>query len=508
MNFPVILLFSFLCALVPPAISVIFHAQETLSATQGAVRISFRVNTDKIHETVLKIAKLAEDCHPPAQDHWLFPAWLFLNDTVTRALESVNSWPVFFSPFPTFTPRHKRQIGLMAATIFGATASYFVTEHFEHSGIQRSLNDVRRDLGRIHQNIHRLELFIFNTAKTQENDINMLFLQIQALSLKSLIDNLSNSFATLLTTKKVTPALLPLHNAKNVWSELSGFFRSKGFDLTLPVESLYELQASYELTSEGMTIFIDVPIVRHKLSLYSHASFPIEKPDGVAKPLMIYDNNYLAVDASQTSYVLLSQQELQSCPRIDGHALCPIPYLRKDFDQTCLSSLYGGHWHAAFALCNFTLAPSWSLAHNEFDKHWQLFTEQPLPYSVVCNNASHIRRSGLWKAGFSSFPAEERCEFSSENFRILPAPHYSVKSGFVRDIEWTPELLVIADTVSQKLPDLATDDLIPDDYHAHYFYGFTVLASVVAISAISVLLYLLWRYYKIGPSPTQTQGSD
>lgn len=335
------------------------------------------------------------------------------------------------------------------------TAVTNIVEHFTHNAVQERVDNIYDDLRNVHSDMIRLmarQAANYDKA-AKASHINAI--RLSALELRELVNGISDALTTLVTSQRVTPALLPPSKLKAVWQEAHNFLEASGFKLELPMHALYELPASFEADPHNsLTIFVQIPLVEDSFQLLRLLPFPVPLANSNV-PVIIHPScSILAVSKHATKFWEMSAEELNGCITFGTHYFCKAKELRKDVGDSCLMNLHQGAWQQAIVNCNARpYTRTWAVIEAD-SRVFHFYNAADVNVRSSCNTQGSVR----WPAGFHNLTVASNCTFETPHFVIPRELHMQKRSVYTNKFDWlTPAL-----PAQQALPKLTLHDLLPD----------------------------------------------
>ena len=279
------------------------------------------------------------------------------------------------------TEREKRFVGFLAGLLLGSVGTYTAMQ----------LTDMR-DSFRLSTNQEKIFTIIqdhevrLTTVEQQVKDLNQTIAKIildqgrvyETIEIKSLISK-SMQIAALeynhhgeitsaimrLLNGDINPMLIKTETLQMSLRKLQGKAKEKGYSIPLErVEEVYQLPNDYIIETgtkygEGtVTIFIHIPLVSKakNMDLYQLSPIVLELWKGFSG--IIDEPNYLAVSDDQTTFKILTKEELDHCTRLNPHHFyCLNNVLLKDFTSYCITAIYKNYVKIANQICDTKIIP-------------------------------------------------------------------------------------------------------------------------------------------------------
>ena len=392
------------------------------------------------------------------------------SDTVERIAEAIAA-----AHQPTKESNRKKRQLILAGLAVGAVLAGVVAEGFTHStiddvikGSQQVLSHtVEQDLIHIHNNeddIRRLN----RTIAILVEDFGETFTQSKRTKYETAI--LRASFATLINAIDVarkTRAVLVaregsldpenFNRAKLVGAleELNTKTVRKGFEIqTTDTEELKSLPTSYVVDPKTETIHIitHIPLFRpgNQMSLFRYIDAPIILPTNNStvidqhQPLHLEFNparQYLAVMKDGTTYIEMTEHDLNSCLRKRDNFFCPLLGKYKKQRRSCLMALYGNDPKEIMRDCSLMVSRPESQVERIDKNQWLLTEPQLTEIKIQCDNGFK-RREEI--QGNYLIALTAGCEVNTDNINIIQ-PKYEadvVIEGIMENPVSTPSIWI------------------------------------------------------------------
>ena len=392
------------------------------------------------------------------------------SDTIERITEAIAA-----AHQPTRESNRKKRQLILAGIAVGAALAGVVAEGFTHSTINQVIegsqdvlsHTVEQDLIHIHNNeddIRRLN----RTIAILVEDFGETFTQSKRTKYETAI--LRASFATLINSidiaRKTRAVLVAregsldpenFNRAKLVGAleELNTKTVRKGFEIqTTDTEELKSLPTSYVVDPKTETIHIitHIPLFRpgNQMSLFRYIDAPIVLPTNNStmidqhQPLHIEFNparQYLAVMKDGTTYIEMTEHDLNSCLRKRDNFFCPLLGKYKKQRRSCLMALYGNDPKEIMRDCSLMVSRPESQVER-IDKNQWLLTEPELTeIKIQCDNGFK-RREEI--QGNYLIALTAGCEVNTDNINIIQ-PKYEadvVIEGIMENPVSTPSIWI------------------------------------------------------------------
>ncbi len=493
------LLLPFLCVAAAAAQQVLFQPHGDMWLSQGTLDARFQLNLtalrdrcDGIKWWIAEIDKVAVPERMNAQwsEHW-HSTKASIEATVMTACGGLASWPDMFGRPAEEDERPKRQIGIIAASVFATFGLNGIIDSFTHGGLQGQVDRLADDLTRVHDGMEILVREFLAEKGWRDLQWHLNSIHTGAVELATVLQTTSNGFMTLVSQRRITADLLPLPMARKFWVDAQRFARDQGVSIPPVPESVFELPASYRLFADRLEVVLHIPILHEKLRLYSLLPFPVEGPDGKAF-MLSSEEHFLGIADSNAQFTTLRAADLTACDKVDSVPICLLTGLRRDVDGSCLASLFVGHWSAAASNCQFDAnPPAWALARGG-DGGLHLFSRDDMALTWHCGEDSRTETS---PAGFSSLSVSEECQVSSLFFHVPRRVHLDFASSVAVDVTWTPIMMEAASNAS-NLQDLQKRLQERDSSKVEVSLSLVVaLALTLTVTAVVLcaVLFGVWR---------------
>ena len=392
------------------------------------------------------------------------------SDTIERITEAIAA-----AHQPTRESNRKKRQLILAGIAVGAALAGVVAEGFTHSTINQVIegsqdvlsHTVEQDLIHIHNNeddIRRLN----RTIAILVEDFGETFTQSKRTKYETAI--LRASFATLINSidiaRKTRAVLVAregsldpenFNRAKLVGAleELNTKTVRKGFEIqTTDTEELKSLPTSYVVDPKTETIHIitHIPLFRpgNQMSLFRYIDAPIVLPTNNStmidqhQPLHIEFNparQYLAVMKDGTTYIEMTEHDLNSCLRKRDNFFCPLLGKYKKQRRSCLMALYGNDPKEIMRDCSLMVSRPESQVERIDKNQWLLTEPQLTEIKIQCDNGFK-RREEI--QGNYLIALTAGCEVNTDNINIIQ-PKYEadvVIEGIMENPVSTPSIWI------------------------------------------------------------------
>ena len=399
---------------------------------------------------------------------------IFVRQTTSDTVERISEALAAAHPPRQGSHRKKRQF-VLAGLAVGAVLAGVVAEGFTHSTINHVIegsqhvlsHTVEQNLIHIHNNeddIHRLN----RTIAVLADDFGETFSQSKRTKYETAI--LRASFATLTNSIDIarkTRAILVaregeldpenFNRAKLVGAleELNTKTVRKGFEIqTTDTEELKSLPTSYVVDPKTETIHIitHIPLFRpgNQMSLFRYIDAPIVLPTNNStmidqhQPLHLEFNparQYLAVMKDGTTYIEMTEHDLNSCIRKRDNFFCPLLGKYKKQRRSCLMALYGNDPKEIMRDCSLMVSRPESQVERIDKNQWLLTEPQLTEIKIQCDNGFK-RREEI--QGNYLIDLTAGCEVNTENINIIQ-PKYEadvVIEGIMENPVSTPSIWI------------------------------------------------------------------
>lgn len=398
----------------------------------------------------------------------------FVHATTSDTVERINEALSAAHASPRTSIRTKRQVLLpflaVSAVIAGVVAEGFTHSTINHviDGSQKVISHtVEEELIHIHNNeddIRRLN----STLSILFDDFKQTFTQAKRTKFETAI--LRASFATLINSidiSRKTKAILVAREGRldpenfnraklgGALEELNTKTLRKGFEIqTMDTEELKALPTSYVVDPKTETIHIitHVPLFRpgSQMSLFRYIDAPVVLPTNNGsmvdkhQPLHLEFNpsrQYLAVMKDGTTYIEMSETDLNSCTRKRDNFFCPLLGRYKKQRRSCLMALFGNDPKEIMRDCSLMVSRPESQAERIDKNQWLLIEPQLTEIKIGCDNGFK-RREEIQGNYLINLIAG--CELNTDNINIIQ-PNYEadvVIEGIMENPVSTPSVWI------------------------------------------------------------------
>ena len=301
-----------------------------------------------------------------------------------------------------------------------------------------------------------------------------------------------------------------------------------GCELVIQQHSdLFQIEVSLLFDGSDAHILIHVPMVPRQslLRLFKLHPFPLPFFDD---HFLIPDvqNDVLAVSSTdQRLSTHLSSVDLLGCHRMNQVFMCDrFGVLSKQFNSTCLGSLFNQDFVTARSICRFEVVPVAEKVY-QLKKNWfATFLPTPSTVPVKCRNGTvtdlHLPR------GPSRIHLSPGCEATFAQHHVFADLSIKMPAETLHfDWEWDPlDLLHMPQTdISKELarlrefgihrPVLTDLQYMSSEHQRGAYFGFShvlhyVGNAILLFLIISVSLYIMYRFYIWRRSRRQNQSSN
>jgi len=483
---------------------VLFQHKGSAFASEGTFHVSFGIELTGMHETCAALLLQARELTSSpvsVTDVWLTRWAETFNSTVSSSCASLGSWPhLFRAPSP---PRQKRQLLALAGTFLGGYAVHEIIATFTHSAVAEHVRRAEEKLSHLATSVRVLIARAAKEDKRRALEHRFLELTLLASEMHSTIADLTEGFRHLVSSHRLTTALLPLNSLRSFWQDLLVHLHLSAAPLPFPCEVVYELPASYRI-EEDLQIILHIPSLTTAFNLYQLLDFPAHRP-GLSPVIFQQPASLLAIDDSHTSFFLPTIHDLNSCLHFGKAFVCQVPYLRHDVNSACLPALFTNRWKQAAQLCPVSaIHAGWRLAPGRGDGEWYLFTTQAVTFTYRCPNGTW---SAVWEKGFTRFIVPKRCAVITNLFSVPSIREEQVSLvSVIRQVSWKAfPSLNESGYVDRELEEAGKQVDLAEEKEAgvngvYLSLWMSVAISISVVCLVSMILFLLCRlYYKAKP---------
>lgn len=418
-----------------------------------------------------------------------------VNKSVYAACDEAQMWRSIFPDRELHRDSHRqrRQIALAVAagTAFGGFASQLISEICSSSATSRRVNDIQVQLSSLQSSF----LGFVNLTTTAARITALADdLALTAQNMYSTARSFSRGLTSVISFYRVTPDLLPVTALPVLWEDIR---RHSGTSFNFPFSalSLYELHATLQQTPGGYAVVLQLPRLHIQLSLYRLQPFPVLWNNHT---WLLTDmvTEFVALNHARTVYYTPTSAELHSCHTIGRTLLCPFPFLRLQYSEQCLSSLFVGHSQGYSRCQRSKPTDPWYLTQGE-GNGWHLFTTIHMEYVRTCAGKAETT---VLRPGFHSITVPDTCDVTSRYFSI-PTKISQVITA--RDIikPFLPDLPTIT-TETFQLPDLTTASTTAEPSSTPPIWS--VSAVIISSGCASLMLAFLILLYCVYRRSTRT----
>ena len=268
-----------------------------------------------------------------------------------------------------------------------------------------SISQNSRDIQMLNRTIELLETEIMNEFKERQK-----LLEFEHILLRSttMISILEKEFADVIDVLfdarhgRVHPAAMPGTAIHDAFRRLNSKAVQRGFELgarTPEDLSMLPATAVYNPANRTMHVIVHAALYQPgaELRLYHYIAIP-QKTNLVGQNNeAIYseispENPWLAVSKDSTTYIILSNEDLQECKLIQAnYRLCPQQVAMKSKARSCLFSLYSHAKTAIQETCDSRVSARSSKLTRIAANKWLTFESTKRPYEFACPSISTKR---------------------------------------------------------------------------------------------------------------------
>ena len=270
--------------------------------------------------------------------------------------------------------RNKRFIGLVAGFLAGTIGMYTIQQLFGMRDTFRLAENQRKVFTIIQDHearVTKMEDQIKTINQTIAKVIMGLDQELSDIKMEEYISELVSiaeleffhhdeiSAAILdLVNGQINPTLLSTSTIYNALKDLRKQAKERGLVIPLQrLEEIYLLPNDFIYEKDTITIFIHIPLVEIKpMTLYQLEPLFLnitKKHSGIIDEL-----NYIAVNDDESSYKILTPEELGKCVKLHPHHYyCYHNILLRDFSNYCISAIYKANMDVANHICDVKVIP-------------------------------------------------------------------------------------------------------------------------------------------------------
>ena len=403
------------------------------------------------------------------------------------------------------------------------------------NGVVQQQNNIIQVLSADHSQLkeHQAKILALQAASTALSssvanlrtisNIDSLLLRLVELSLVQYTDFDYLADALLkLTEGNLSPMLWKSEDLVTVLEGLKKQAKERGYDLAVSEASeIFQMPNGYSTTGDEITIFVKIPLTSTELlyDVFVFTSKAYLLPPPVSKFAIIDPGEYpfLAVSRSETSYKLLSSQEMSQCQTVGSAYFCPHSNIvQGNFEVNCLAALFQHKYSLTNKICNFKILPDIAIARQLSQSTFVIHSPQEIHFKLVCrgqyiNSITILHTQEIHFLDDCSLNSQSLSIQGSgtqiiENNQILtfPSMNESLAETF-RKLKEEPQALPYYQKFLKNHPATADDILQKWTIHKtlhgmttpHYLgHAMNGLAIFISLVIIIFIIVAIWRRHR------------
>lgn len=414
------------------ALPVAYHTEEAIYAVTDHYVFAFELSLRSFHQhctgmgphITADTSSLVQDCNVANKR---------MHD---RQCEAIEHWALSYFMPRLDGGRYKRQLAFIAtalasvgiSAILQGASMHHVNSRLEKQG--HALERLKGEMIRMNADFSRFE---GQTVK----ELVCVSRRFALLESQEIISGVTHALETLTGGHRVTTDLLPPAELRRLWPRVLADIKNKtggAAEFDFPVHAVYEMPATYVYNSETLEVYVHMPLVREKLTLYRRDHFPL-KMDAEGAPMYPAGARpYLATNREGTAYLVMGGDELAGCQRIQGARFCTVSALYRTYGATCEGALFEGRSTTIKNRCQ--LEP--------FRDTWAVTRLASRDYTVYMGSAEEViitctdgnRRVTHLGQGFTNVSVPEGCVLAADNFVLPQAREFDSALHVINRVDW------------------------------------------------------------------------
>lgn len=214
----------------------------------------------------------------------------------------------------------------------------------------------------------------------------------------------------------------------------------------------YQLPTSFETHGTVIRVLIHVPLIRGEdiLTLYNFHNLPLALTGSNQVVQVDAQEEILAINQDNTEYLALKPSDLTDCITLSTLKICPnLNYRRRDFEASCIASLFVSRAEAAHKACPMAFVPHRAEIKQLAQGQFLVFHPENMRLQVKCTERNY--RKMIQFRGTRLVHLDPGCYGHSTAYSMEAHKEFTVNHTILRaETEWAE---------TQLLPDVTPEQL-------------------------------------------------